>query len=108
MTKSKSIPNPPERRPTVTERISMLQMAQTQHGTYCPIGGVALVLPGLPENAANTEPVDAADESERLVTATTKPQRRPRYFPWKRSAPAAGSNRKPEEITVRLLNESEW
>jgi hypothetical protein len=85
----------------------MLQIAQTQHGTYFSTGGVALVLPGLPENAANTEPVDAADESEPLVTSTTKPQRRPRYFPWKRSA-AASSNRKREEITVRLLDESEW
>jgi hypothetical protein len=107
MTKSKSIPNPPERRPTVAERISMLQMAQTQHGTYCPTGGVAMVLPGLPENSANTEPVDAADESEPLVTATAKPRRRPRYFPWKRSA-AGISNRKPQVITVRLLDESEW
>jgi hypothetical protein len=107
MTKVKSFPKPPERRPTVAERISMLQMAQTQHGTYCPTGGVALVLPGMPKNAANTEPVDAADELEPLVSAATKPQRRPRYFPWKRSA-ATGSNRKPQAITVRLLDESEW
>jgi hypothetical protein len=107
MTKTKSIPKPPERRPTVAERISMLQMAQTQHGTYCPTGGVAMVLPSLPENAANTEPVDAADEWEPLVAAAIKPQKRPRYFPWKRSV-AAGSNRKPEVITVRLLDKSEW
>jgi hypothetical protein len=101
MTTLKSIPKPPLRRPTVAERISMLQMAQTQHGTFCPTGGVMLVLPRLPENAANTEPVDAAEE---LVA--TKPQRRPRYFPWKRSS--ASSNRKPEVITVRLMDESEW
>ena len=107
MTKAKSIPKPPERRPTVAERISMLQMAQTQHGTYCPAGGVALVLPGLPKNTAETEPVDANDELEHLVSATTKPRRRPRYFPWKRSA-VAGSSRKPEVITVRLLDEREW
>jgi hypothetical protein len=107
MTKAKSIPKPPERRPTVAERISMLQMAQTHHGTYCPTGGVALVLPGLPQNAAETEPVDAVDELEPLVSVTTKSQRRPRYFPWKRSA-AAGSKRKPEIIPVRLLDEREW
>jgi hypothetical protein len=107
MSKSKSIPSPPERHPTVAERISMLQMAQTQHGTYCPTGGVAFVLPGLPKKSADTEPIDAADESEPLVTATTKAQRRPRYFPWKRSA-EAGSKRKPEVIIVRLLDESEW
>jgi hypothetical protein len=106
-TKTKSIPKPPERRPTVAERISMLQMAQTRHGTYFPAGGVALVLPGLPENVADTEPVDAADELVPLVSATAKPQRRPRYFPWKRSA-AAGSKRKPEVIHVRLLGEREW
>jgi hypothetical protein len=106
MTNAKSIPKPPERRPTVAERVSMLQMAQTRHGTYCPTGGVALVLPGLPENVADTEPVDAVDDLEHLVSATTKPQRRPRYFPWKRSA-AAGSKRKPDVITVRLLDERE-
>jgi hypothetical protein len=105
MANSKSIPKPPERRPTVAERISMLQMAQTQHGTFCPMGGVKLVLPRLPKNAANTEVVDAADEFLEPVVAT-KPQRRPRYFPWKRSS--ASSNRKPEVITVRLLDESEW
>jgi hypothetical protein len=66
-----------------------------------------LGLLGLPGNAANTEPVDAADEREPLVAATTKLQRRPRYFPWKRSA-VAGSNREPKVITVRLLDESEW
>jgi hypothetical protein len=107
MTTVKSIPKPPERRPTVAERISMLQMAQTQHGTYYPTGGVALVLPSLPTNAAETEPVDGVDELEPMVSATTKPQRRPRYFPWKRSA-VAGSSRKPEVITVRLLDEREW
>lgn len=108
MTKAKSIPKQPERRPNVAERISMLQMAQTQHGTYFPNGGVALVLPALPQNAADTEAVDATDELEPLVSgATIKPQRRPRYFPWKRSA-AAGGNRKPEVISVRLLDESEW
>jgi hypothetical protein len=107
MTKAKSIPKPPERRPTVAERISMLQMAQTEHGTYCPTGGVALILPGLSKNVADTEPVDSVDELEPLVSAATKPRRRPRYFPWKRSA-AARSSRKPEVITVRLLDEREW
>jgi hypothetical protein len=33
-------------------------------------------MPLLPENAANNEPVDAAEESDPLVA--TKPERRPR------------------------------
>jgi hypothetical protein len=101
--KNKSIPKPPQRRPTVMERISMLQMAQTDHTGLVPNGGVRLVLPALPET--DTEPL-VGTTSGNSYSNNAKPRKRPGYFPWRRSA--ANFSLKPKVITVRLLDESEW
>jgi hypothetical protein len=42
----KVVPPPPNRRPNIEERISMLEMAQLHHlGVYVPENGIRLVLP---------------------------------------------------------------
>lgn len=88
------VPAPPSQRPSIADRISMLQMAQLQHtGENIPEEGVPLVLPKVPH-------VEAIAETRKVEFVYRRKQRR-----WFRNKKRDTS---PELISVRLLDESQW
>lgn len=78
--------SPPSRRPTIVERISMLQMAQSRHSGKVLSNGVRLILP------------EVIVPSAPPVLVVTK----------KRHCWLRRKEMVPDVITVRLLDETDW